>query len=356
MAIHSFTRKWVAILLLIVGLWLYGDAPAVAQAQASPQACRLGTYVLGLRDFDLAQESFSSDFWLWAVCPSKDQKPLETMEFIDAKDLKVAYDTVLERKDPFQLAVSPAEKKDQLAVSPAEKKVYWSQRKVSAKFYHNWDVRNFPFDRHTLEIPMEEAESDTTQFAYIPDQANSQYKPDIKLEGWKITSFGIREEKTLYNTTFGDPELKTGQSVYSRAIVSIGIQRQSVISFLKLTAVVYIGFILSLASYFLNPVQTSLMGAKISASVGSLFAVVVNQRATESVLGRTDGLTLVDQIHITAMAYILIAVMIAVYSRVIGEQGDEKWAVRLNHLSAFIAGVSFLIINTILISHAAISG
>lgn len=343
MSYYLAVVRLCGILALVTTLCLWNASPATAQSETSPKTCRIGAYVLELRDFDLVKESFGSSFWVWAICPSEDLKPLTTLEFINSKKIDTAYDTVLERKDIF-------------GNFRTQDKVFWSFKKVSGEFHKHWDVRNFPFDRHTLEIPMEDSVLDSSAFVYLPDPKNSSYNKTFKVHGWTITGFNIREEKSSYETTYGDPELKDGQSSFSRAVVSIDIKRNSIIGFFKLTAVVYIGFILSIATYFLNPAHTSLMSGKLSAPVGSLFAVVVNQRAAESILGRTEGLTLVDQVHITAMAYILMAVVIAVWSRLISERGDEKRAIRLNHLSAYIAGISFLAINIVLIVHAAING
>lgn len=339
----SLLYRWFAIAVLCTCLWLAIQPLVFAQTVTQPQSCRLGAYVVGLHDFDLAKKSFNGDLWVWSVCPSKDLKPLESMEFIDSKKVSLSNSSLLERKDKF----GSFSKQDN---------VYWAQKKVNGDFYHNWDVQNFPFDHHTLEIPIEESVYDTSAFVYIPDLKNSGYKSNLELEDWKITSFNLRGEAITYNTTYGDPEIEKGQSTYSRSTILIDIQRKTALSFLKLNAVVYIGFLLSLASYFLNPAQTSLMGAKISAPVGAIFAVVVNQRAAETLLGRSESLTLVDKIHITALLYILLAIVIAVYSRLLSEQGDEKRAVRMNYKSAYIAAASFVVVNVILITHAAIAG
>lgn len=344
--ISSFTKLFVKLniylfLVLICSLLIY--VKPVSAVSTQPQACRIGVYLVGLNDFDLAKKSFHSDFWVWSVCPSQDLKPLNSLDFIDAKKVDTAYDSILEKKDNF-------------GEFKQENKVYWSQKKVDADFYHHWNVQNFPFDRHTLKIPIEEAIYDASAFVYLPDTKNSSYKKDIQLEGWNIDKFSIKEDKINYDTTYGDPELENGQSKYSRVTISIDIRRNSIISFFKLHAVVYIGFIVSLASYFLNPAQTSLMSGKISAPVGSLFAVVVNQRAAESILGRTEQLSLVDKIHITAMTYILISIIIAVYSRVISERGNEKLALRMNYNCAYVFGISFIIFNIVLIAQAAIAG
>lgn len=341
MTLRVLDRAWFVVVLLV---WLWGQAPTIAApAQPSRQTCRVGVYVVGLRDFDMVKSSFTSDFWIWAVCPSKDLKPLASMEFVNAKDVKSAYESLVERKDNF-------------GQFKAQEKVYWYQKKISGQFSHQWNVQNFPFDRHRLEIPIEEALNDTTVFAYTPDLKNSSYREDLQVEGWKIKGFALQPEKVSYNTTFGDPSLNQAQSTFSRLLVSIDLQRSTVTSFFKLNAVVYIGFILSLVAYFLDLNQTSLISGRISASVGSLFAIVVNQRAAETFLGRSEALTLTDQIHISAMAYILFAIVITIYARVLIEYKQEKRALRLNQISAYFAGISFVVLNIALIVFAAIDG
>jgi hypothetical protein len=339
----SSAQRLLTIVVLMISLWVCSESAAIADTKEPPKTCRVGVYVVGLRDLDAVKKSFVSDFWIWAVCPTKDINPLESLEIVDAREVKSAYDSVLERQDSF----GQFRELDQ---------VFWFQKKVSAQIQYNWNIRNYPFDRHTLKIQIEEAIDDTSAFVYTPDVRNSSYKKNLQIEGWRIKKFKIQGKQSIHHTTFGDPELDQGRSSYSRLIIAIEIQRNTIVSFFKLHAAVYIGIILALASYFLDPSQTSLMGGKISAPVGSLFAVVVNQRAAESVLGRSEELTLTDQIHITAMVYILITIIIAVYSRLISERGEEKQAVRLNHMSAYIASISFFVINSILIIHAAIAG
>lgn len=344
MTFRVLDRAWLVILLFALSVWLWVQTPAIAApAQSSRQTCRVGVYVVGLRDFDMVKSSFTSDFWIWAVCPSKDLKPLSSIEFVNARDVKTAYESLVESKDKF-------------GQFNKQEKVYWYQKKVSGQFSHQWDVQNFPFDRHTLEIPLEEALNDTTLFVYTPDLKNSSYRADLQVEGWKLGQFMLQSREAGYSTTFGDPSLNQAQSTFSRLLVSIDVQRSTLISFFKLNAVVYIGFILSLVTYFLDLSQTSLISGRISASVGSLFAIVVNQRAAETFLGRSEALTLTDQIHISAMAYVLLAIIISIYGRVLIECKREKSALRLNQVSAYFAGISFVVLNITLIVHAAIVG
>jgi hypothetical protein len=51
---------------------------------------------------------------------------------------------------------------------------------------HDWDLSNFPFDRHVLDIVLEEGAADTTKLLYSADTTNSGYNKDIRLEGWGL--------------------------------------------------------------------------------------------------------------------------------------------------------------------------
>lgn len=322
-------------------LFFSQPSPAFA-AKQPPATCRVGIYLLSLRDLQPAEKSFGADFWVWSVCPSKDLKPLQQMEIVDAKSVVASHDSFQEKKDKFGLFEK-------------QKTVFWSQRKINTIVKHRWDIRNFPFDRHTLEIPLEETVYDASKFVYTPDTANSAYRKDIKLEGWKITNFEVKEREVRYESTFGDPELKSGGSRFSRFVASIAIQRDTVTSFLRLTAGVYASFITVLLAFFLEPGQE--IGGRTSLLVGALFATLVSMQGMDSMIGSTDGLTLVDIIHITAIVYIFAAAIVAVYSRLLYEHNQEKLAMRLDrNICLPLFGISFAIANAILISHAIAAG
>ena len=337
--------KLVAVLLLVMGGWVFAGIPsASADLVKAPQTCQVGIYITSLRNFKFADKSFTADFRVWSVCPTKDLKPLESMEIIDSLESE-------------ELSSSTLGKKNRSGYFSTKEEVYWSQRDISAVLHQNWDVQNYPFDRHTLEISLEEAVQDTSGFVYSPDFKNSGYPPDLKLGGWKITNFSLQEEKMAYQTNFGDPELVAKNGVYSRLTVSIPIQRVKYVSFFKLTTGLYVAFAVAMLSFFYETGQPSLVSARTSLLVGCLFAALVNMRAPESVLGRTESLTLVDQIHIVAIVYIFAAALATVFSRLTTEAGRAKQAMWLDRRLLFrVFTISFVVLNAIVISHAAIVG
>ena len=351
-ALLVVTCRFAIGLMLIIGICWFGqtssvatpEPPSLAEPSQSPQTCQVGIFITSLRDFKLADKAFTADFRVWSVCPSKDLKPLESMEVVDAIKSEVTYDTT-------------SDKKNRSGLFSTKDKLYWSQRDITATLSYNWDVNNYPFDRHVLKIALEEALQNSSAFVYTPDFKNSGYQRDMKTGSWKITNFTLAEEKVGYTTTFGNPALVTKQGIHSRLVVSIPLKRVKVVSFFKLTAGLYVAFAVAMLSFFYETGQPSLVSARTSLLVGCLFAALVNMRAPESVLGRTEGLTLVDQIHILAIVYIFAAAVATVYSRLTTEAGQAKFAIwRDRRLFFRFCTISFVVLNVIMISYAAIVG
>lgn len=345
MVLRSKTCKFVAILLLGISAWLLIPIPAVLAAPVkSPQTCQVGIYITSLRGFKFADKLFTANFRVWSVCPSQDLNPLESMEIIDSLESETISNSTLQ-------------KENRSGSFSTKGNVYWSQRDISAVLYQSWDVQNYPFDRHTLKISLEEAVQDASEFVYTPDFKNSGYQRDMKLGGWKITNFTLQEENLAYQTTFGDPELVSTKGVYSRLTVSIPIQRVKYASFFKLTTGVYVAFAAAMLSFFYETGQPSLVSARTSLLVGCLFSALFNMRGSESVLGRTESLTLVDQIHIVAIFYIFASALATVFSRLTTEGGQAKQAMWVDrHLLFRVFTISFIVLNAIVISYAAIVG
>ena len=321
------------ILSLIISFWLF-CFPSSAQAatEEAPEKCNVGIFITSLYDLKPALNTFRANFWLWSTCPSENKLPMKNIEVIKAQ--KVSSNLQFQEKIEG---------------------VYWSQSQFKTVIHHKWNYKNFPFERQIFKIELEDGVNDATTLVYVPDIKNSTYNKKIKLDGLKITDFQLEEEKVSYPTTFGDPSLSKPNSNYSRLVATITVARNGLSGFFfKLNTATYIAFALSLVSFFLHPNQGSVFSARMSLLVGSLFAVVVNLRASEAILGSTNSLTLVDKIHITTMVYIFSAVTISVISFKMCEVGREKLSFKLNKICFLIFGISFLTINLVLISSAAL--
>ena len=322
--LRSLNLRFIKILIVLASSLLLSSAQsAIAQPAKTPKTCKVGAYLILVHDLDFTNNAFSADFWLWSNCPSEDLQPLKVVDFVNGntKDITTTLDATYKRRNG-----------------------YGSYVKVSGPFRHDWDVHNFPFDRHTLQITLENTNAVASDFIYTADKQGSKYNPDLKLDGWRITDFRVEEKTYQYATTFGDPDLPaTGTSNYSRLHILISIARDSAIGFFKICAPVYIAFAISLLAYFLDTATAAGLLA------GTLFAVVVNQQVAESILGSVEKLTLVDQIHLMAMTYILATAIVIVFSYIKSGGNPEELPIRRNRQNFRITWLSYLVVNIIVV-------
>ena len=327
----------ISLVLCLLSLGRSGIAPAqqpdATNAQAAePTTSLTGIFVTSLHDLDTVNGSFGVDYWVWSVSPGE-RNALESMEFLDAEQVETELDLTVERGENL-----------------------WLQRKVSATVRQNWDLTNFPFDRHVLEVEMEEGIDDAATLTYRPDTANSGYSEDIELQGWRITDFQLREHTIDYATTFGDPAASDDKSSYSRLVASMEVERQNKTIFFKLIAGAYVAIAISLLTFLMLPTESTMFSGRLSVLVGALFATVIGMQMGREALGATETLSLVDKVHIIAMIYIFAAALMALIAYKTCKARKANIARRWDRISLWVFGGSFTLINGVLIVVAAIAG
>jgi len=323
------TLRLAALAVLAV---LLLASPAAAQPRSGPVRCRIGAYLTALHDFNFATHTFAADLWLWSVCPAASPAPLATLEFVNANSTTARLTTTVTTAAGV-----------------------WSQHKVSGTFRYDWDLTAYPFDRHTLVIVLEEGTADTRSLVYTPDTANTGASPHAAPAGWRITGLQLRGGTDTYTTTFGDPTLpQGGRSTFTQVTLAIPIARTDRLSFVKLTFVVYIAFLVSLISYFLNMQNPTMLTARLGVISGALFAVAVNLRTATAALASEERFTLVDQIHAAALVALLIDAVAALVTQLLVERGRSAATVtRFDRIVMGAVVVGFVAVNAWLIGSAA---
>jgi hypothetical protein len=311
------------------------DASTPAKGKA--ESCLVGAYLTSIHDLNFPGRAFGADIWLWTHTSSESERnPLKTMEFTNAKSTSASLDSYM-----------------------VKDAIHWGQRKVCGTYTQHWDLRNFPFDRHKLEIHIEEGIYDTTALTYEVDTQNSSYRKDIQLGAWKITDFRIINDPVTHSSTFGDPASKPGSSSqYAGVTLLITVERKEVMSYIKLTAVAYIAFLLMLVSFFLHlDGGFRFLDSRIALLAGALFATVINMSAASSALGSWDKITLVDKVHIVTLCHILLGALLTVLARVLLKRGFSDHRLRQVDLwAAVLAAITFIAMNAFLVIQAANAG
>ena len=324
MHFRSWLLAFAALLMVQISAVLAQEA-----APATPQTCTVGAYVADLYNISMPDKSFDADLWFWSLCADPTLTPLHALEFINANSAEASLDSTLPRGG-----------------------LAWSSRKVVANWRNDYDVTSYPFDKQTLKMTVEEATLDNRQFVYTPDTAHSTIDPAVQPPGWRVVGFRVEQGERLYPTSFGDPTLAAADGAeFSRLVISVDLQRDGLLSFLKLTAAVYVAAALALISFRLDP--ATVFGDRMGILAGTLFAVVISMTTVSGQLGSNERLTLIDLIHVSCLILIVAAALLGVRQNFLSQRGvDAATLHRIDGRYLLGPSVAFVLVNVVLVGGA----
>lgn len=299
----------------------------VSESLSTNDTCRVGIYFNSLTDFNISDQSFSADFWMWFNYKN------DSLQFNDAIEVTNS------KSSSFSNYAKT--KKDS---------INWDMMKFNAVVFKEWDVSDFPFDKQKLTLHIDHTIYDTKKLAFIADDGNSAIDSNLVLSNWKIDSLAFYVDNQSYNTTFGDPIIK-GSSTYPSVTADIYLTRENSWNTLfKMLTGVYVAFSIVLLAFFVKPSD------RLGLCVGGLFAAVGNKYIIESVVPSTVSNTLFDNIHNITFIAIFIILVVAVISFRWNETDKPEYlakAKKLDRLSFYSVTLGYIALNTFLIMRAA---
>ena len=319
----------ISIVFLLIGMsWASADATA---SKHPTETVPLGIYMVELGDFDPKSSSFRANFWLWAVTPSRMSNWIQTLDYPTGIDVKkiTAKENLVDGK-------------------------LWASVNVMGKFRTDWNLKDFPINRPSLQIQIEETSLDSSNLFFSADKINSSAKDALLPTGWRIHNFSIESGSHRYTTNFGDPS-KTSQSSseYSEVRIRIELERESFAVFWKMTIIPYLAAILVLLSFFFVFRFEILVIGRIQIIIGSLFAASLSMRGGTSELGTADVFTLLDSIHMTTFVLILITFLWTITSdKILPHNSDDTNSKLWNMLMGVFLLVIYAAVNAVLVLSA----
>lgn len=294
---------------------------------AQKDTAKVGIYLNALTDFNISDQSFSADFWLWFNYTN------DSIPFNDAVEITNA------KSSSFSNFAHM--KKDG---------INWDMMKWNATVFKEWDVTSFPFDKQKLTIHIDHTIFDENKLVFIADRNNSSIDSNLVLSNWKIDSLSFYTKNQTYNTTFGDPVIK-GTSTYPSVTADIYMRRiNSWNTLFKMLTGVYVAFSIVLLAFFVKPSD------RLGLCVGGLFAAVGNKYIIESAVPSTVSNTLFDNIHNITFVAIFVVLVIAVISFKWNETEKPEMISKAKKLdkASFVSVVAtYIILNVFLIARAA---
>jgi hypothetical protein len=308
---------------LILLLFLFFSVSTSGHSQAD--TVKIGAFINDVYDINLAEKSFSAQFWVWFNYTKPELRPLETLEISNAKSVDYS-----------------------LEFSETQNGIQWVGKKVSAVLKKDWDIRRFPFDAQRLTIELEESDKDIGSMVYVADRQNTKLDEKLVISNWKIERFEITSGGKKYGTTYGDPNL-SDNSAYPHAALTLFITRKSWGLFFSLFTGMYVAFFISTLVFFIDPIDVD---PRFGLSVGGLFAAVGNKYIVDSILPQSTTFTLVDKLHILTYVSMLLCIVLSVISLRTWKNGHKKKSARFDRRAYYIITSVYILINTVLIYSA----
>lgn len=277
---------------------MLGAAPAEPSA---PVQTRIGAFVMSIADVNEAQRRFEIVFWVWLLSPAPmgDVNPAETLEIMNA--------ATVDR---------------QHSVSTVQGDLVYSQVKFRATIRNDLDFSRFPFDRHVLEVVLEDAERDTRKLELVVDEPSNGREPvvlsgDLAPQDWEIGAATLTTAPHVEPTNYGDPS-EQGDSEFSRAVMQIPIARKhSVRILLTLLLGTFMALIVAFFAVLL-PIQ--LAPPRYTLMSGALFVCIANRLLVDSRLPAGSSLGLLDQLQLSAIVGLIALIGASLWLTNLGEK------------------------------------
>ena len=287
----------IGLIFLLLGVSLPGAR--ARPAATAPAACRLGVNVAALYDLDSAKGSFGADLWLWSLCPTQEPSPLSRVELPTAK-VGTQFGPV--RGEPVAGG-------------------YYESRSVRGLFRHHWDMRRYPFDRQQLVIRLEEPELGADRLVFVADTSDSFASSgiDAELGEWRIDGFRVTAGTAQDESRYGYPEAAPSRYAWLEATVEL--QRSGVLTFVKLTLPVFAAALFAILCLYFDSRQAASFQNQVPILVAVLFAIIINYRRSDDIIGDVGRLTLVSEIHLVTILLTILVAMLVFLDRRRAERG-----------------------------------
>jgi hypothetical protein len=278
-------------------------AHSTAYAEAPPQQTTVGVYVEQVSAIDLKANTFTVDFWVWFRSSGRSMSPIESFEIIEGRVNSKS--NIIKKKLPDGQDYAAA--------------------RINATIHRQWDLHRYPFDDHTLEIAIEDADLDVGHSVFVADGSGQGLDPDVAVSGWDITGFRSSVTDHLYHSNYGDTSLTLGtETRYSRYVVDVDAKRRGIARFFKVVFALLVSVFVSWCAFFIRPKDAS---PRVSVSVGALFAGAAGTIAINNALPDINYPTLTDKTIYLCLGMILLSLFGTVISlslHYLGREADHR--------------------------------
>ena len=308
------------LLLKILSLFIFLLTCLQTLAQdIKPDTVKIGIYITSIHDIDFKQKEYSVNFWIWLKYKNEDYDFFNNLEIPQAKEVTRSFVT-----------------------TDSSNGMYITQMKLQCVMKDSWRIANFPFDRQSLRIAIENSQFDSRYLVFVADTVGNHYDSRFTLRGWTIDSCLISTGIKTYETNFGDDDIGKPKTEYSSFRIRLVVSREATGLFWKMFLGMYIAFLISYVCFYIH---ADGMDSRFGLTVGSLFAVIGNKYIIDSALPESSSFTLVDLLHGITLFFIFTTIAANAYSLNLIKKDKAAKAYRFDMTAAWVVLILYIILN-----------
>ncbi|MBS1557736.1 MAG: hypothetical protein JST69_03330 [Bacteroidetes bacterium] len=288
-------------------------------AKSKPDTVKVGAFIISVHDINFHDQQFTVRFWLWFNYSNPKLDFAKQIDIPNAKDIEISSESV-----------------------DTVNGKYWAQMRVKCTMKENWRVQDFPFDEQHLKIEIEDEEQDINSVVFVADKGNSRFDSIEALEGWRVDKFKVSTDKSIYKTSFGNPDPGHHIQTFSMFTIEMDIAREATGLFLKVFLGMYFAFLIALVSFLSD---TNELEPRFGLPVGGLFAAVGNKYIIDSLLPQSSQFSLVDILHSLTFLGIFGILTVSAIALKLHNHDQVTKAHRVNKIGAAIVIVGYIVTN-----------
>lgn len=243
---------------------------------AFPQGVLTGLYLINMGSFDIEDGTIDVDFYISFASDNASVKlPDINFEIING-----------------------TEKTRYIANDLPSEKIY----RVKATILVPVNLRDFPFEKHSLKIILEDKVLSISKLEFSADKLLSGLDDAVFIPGYDIDSWNV-ETSTHYYPAFKED--------YSQFIYCLNIEKPILNAFLKTLMPVICMVIVVLLSFF---IQNSEIENRIAAITSGLLGVIMFHASVAGQLPPIGYLTFADKVFLISYAIIIASLLITLFT------------------------------------------
>lgn len=304
-----------------------GSYISISAPPAGAEPVRIGFYPVAIYDLDQASNTFYADLYVWLRWKGE-LDPSSTIEFTNmVEEWGKLQEPLLE--EPKEL--------------PDGSK--YQQFRVEGRFVQPFSLADYPLDRHSLNIRVEDTTNGATKLSYVIDKDSSGIDQKLEIPGWKLKGWRGATLEHAYGSNFGEVEQPSNYSVANFEMV---IERPISFFLWKQMLPLAIVVMAALVGLMVNPRS---IDARLTLPMGALLSAIFLQRGYSDTLPDLGYLVFMDKIYLLAYPLILVVLIRAIvaFSKTRNASDDEVLQMQATDRKlAITLGVVFVVGTTLI--------